>query len=186
MLFLQGQRPTVTAQVRPDGGLVLSRNGEKQTVVPRSAAKAWVLKDGKTVLYSFREMKQGYEGEGEALFLYDPASKKKIQLLSAHYIIDKVFELTTAGGKTLLCVTMSDGGLGANHIALVNPERGTVFANPMSRFEKVEPNRIVVAEWGDSRHWVGGDHPQGRPTRYITFIPDRVLTQRAVRDRPWR
>lgn len=184
---LLGQASTVTAKVGPEGRLVVTVKGEARTVVPKNAAKAWVLKGETAVVYSFREMKRGYEGEGEALIRYDIASKKSEPLLSAHDMVDKIYELTTAGGKKLLCVTLSDSGLGANHVAIVNPDRGTVFANPMSRFVKVEPNRIVVAEWGDSDLWHGsGDNPRGKPTRYFTFDPDRVLRQRAVRDRPWQ
>jgi hypothetical protein len=181
--FFPAQGNPVTAKVTPEGALVVTASGAARTVVPKMAAKTWVLKDGKTVLYSLREMKIGYEGEGETLFRYDPATGKRERLLTAHYIIDKVYELTTARGKTLLCVTMMDGGLGANHVALVHPDRGTVFQSGMSRFAKVEPNRIVVAEWGDADLWHDSpDNPRGKPTRYYTFDPDRVLTRRATRN----
>lgn len=175
-----------TAKVGPKGALVVTFNGAEKTVVPRDAVKAWILKDGRTVVYSFRERKRGYEGEGEGLFRYDPANERRTQILAEDYMVDKVYELTTTGGKTLLCVTMSDGGLGADHVAIVNPERGAVFARRMSRFVKVEPEQIVIAEWGDARRWESGSGPTGRPTRYFTFMPDRVLGQRAVHDRPWR
>lgn len=180
-------RQTVTAQVGPEGVLVVTVNGDARTVVPRDAVKAWVMKDAKAVIFSLRERKRGYEGEGEALFRYEVGNKKQAQLLSEEYMVDKVYELTTPGGKTLLCVTMSDGGLGANHVALVNPDKGTVFARKMSRFAKVDPARIVITEYADSARWVDGTgQPKGRPTRYFTFVPDQVLEQNAVRDRPWR
>lgn len=177
---------TVTTQVGKEGDLKVTANGVTRTVVPKNAARAWVLKGEQVVVYSYREKVRGYEGEGEGLFRYDIATGKQAQILAAHYMVDKVYELTTAGGKSLLCVTMSDSGLGANHIAIVNPDQGTVFANPMSRFVKVEPGKIVVAEWGDADRWTGGDNPKGSPTRYYTFVPDRVLRERAVRNRPWQ
>lgn len=172
---------TVTTQVGQDGILKVTANGVTRTVVPKWAAKAWVLKGEKMVVYSFREFVRGFEGEGEGLFRYDVATGKKTNLLSSHYIIDKVFELTTAGGKSLLCVTMSDSGLGANHVAIVNPDTGTVFVCGMSRFMKVEPNQIVVAEWADDRRWFDSVNPKGNPTRYYKFNPDRILRQRPIR-----
>jgi hypothetical protein len=178
------QKVTVTV-AKPTGQLTLTVDGKAKTIAAKDVANYWMTKAG-AILYSVRERKRGYEGEGEALFLYDRTTETKTRLLTDDYMIEKVYELTTTGGKSLLCVTMSDGGLGANHVAIVNPERGTVFAQPMSRFARVEPNRIIVAEWADSDRWHGADEPRGKPTAYLTFSPDRVLKQRAVRDRPWR
>jgi hypothetical protein len=181
----RGMRPGVTTEVKNRETLIVTINGAARTIVPKGASLAWVLKDGKTVVYSFRDLKRGYEGEGEVLFRYDTATGKRTRILTADVMIDKIYELTTARGKSLLCVTMSDGGLGANHVALVHPERGEVFGRPMSRFVKIEPDQIVVAEWGNADLWHGAENPRGKPTRYFTFVPDRILNQRAVAERPW-
>jgi hypothetical protein len=177
--------PSVTAKVSKEGALMVTVNGKARTVAPKAVARAWVLKGEKAVVYSVREMKHGYEGEGEALFRYDVATGQTRRLMTAAVMVDKVYELTTAGGKSLLCVTLSDGGLGANHVALVNPERGVVFANTRARFVKVEPRQIVVAEWKDFNRWHGAEEPRGKPNRLISLDPDRVLSRRPFNDRPW-
>ena len=101
--------------------------GKSECRLSDKALKAWIVAGGKKVVFSTPGGAGGYENEGQALQLYDLASDTQRVVLSEYFAITGVEEVRTRGGREALIVEMRDGGLGASHIAVVDPNRGEVF-----------------------------------------------------------
>ncbi len=76
----------------------------------------------------------GYENEGQGLAVYDTKTGVCRQVLSETFMIDDVQPAKLPDGREALLVSMSDGGAGAPHIAVVDPERGEVFRMSGAKF----------------------------------------------------
>jgi len=114
--------------------------GKSECRLSEKALKAWIVGGGKKVVFSTPGGAGGYENEGQSLQLYDLASDTQRAVLSEYFAITGVEEVRTRGGREALIVEMRDGGLGASHIAVVDPNRGEVF---------VEHKAMVVSRRGD-------------------------------------
>jgi hypothetical protein len=69
-------------------------------------------------------------------------SRRKV--LSEYFVIDDVTEVRTGAGQTALVVEMRDGGLGASHIAIVDPTRGEVFSKSRAKLLKYDTDVLVL------------------------------------------
>ena len=130
------------------GPLYVSVGGRELRVTDK-ALNAWIVGGGRQVAYSAPDGAGGYENEGNALHLYDLQSGKERKVLSEYFAIDRVTEVRTRNGKTAFLVEMRDGGLGASHVAVVDPRRGEVFIASKARVQGRTGDRLVLGFYHD-------------------------------------
>ncbi|HKQ53203.1 MAG TPA: hypothetical protein VJT74_12595 [Pyrinomonadaceae bacterium] len=155
----QGQWPIITkARVDKQGaaftGPVYVTVNDQEKKVAESALEAWVIRGGRQVVYSGLDGSGGFEDEGQSLRVYDVRTGKTRKVMSEYVAVDKVTEVTTSRGKTALLVEMSDGGLGASYLAVVDPDRGEVFSRAWVRLLERRGDVIVMGhykedDWGE-------------------------------------
>jgi hypothetical protein len=114
-----------------------------------NARRAWVIAEGRHVVWNERDGKYGYEGEGEGLHLYNVTSEKSIQVMQEDYMIDDVAWHRLSDGRLALIVGMSDGGKGASHVAVVDTSRGEVFRADDCSVDGVAGDKLTLALHGD-------------------------------------
>lgn len=126
-----GQPVITNVRLDNDGGQhsgpVYVTIGGRERKIADDAFDAWLIEGGRRVVYSGRDGSGGFENEGQSLRIYDARTGKGRKILSEYVGVDKVTEVTTSTHKTALLVAMSDGGLGASYLAVVDPQRGEVF-----------------------------------------------------------
>jgi hypothetical protein len=108
------------------GAVYVTIRGAERKIAD-DAFDAWIIEGGRRVVYSGRDGSGGFEDEGQSLRIYDARTGRQRKIMSEYVGVDKVTEVTTSTKKTALLVAMSDGGLGASYLAVVDPERGEVF-----------------------------------------------------------
>lgn len=116
------------------GGVWADIDGERKVIATRGAeaTNAWILGGGKLVAYATPDGAGGYENEGQALRVYDVDTGKTKKVLAEYFHIDKMNSVRLSDGRVALLAAMSDGGLGADHFAVVDPTRGEVYRARMS------------------------------------------------------
>jgi hypothetical protein len=70
-------------------------------------------------------------------------------VLSEYFAIDTVQEVGTHLGRYALLVEMRDGGLGATHIAVVDPARGEVFVKQKAKVMSRDGDKFVLGFFRD-------------------------------------
>jgi hypothetical protein len=130
------------------GALFIFRDGA-ETRIADDALNAWILANGHEVAYSSPDGAGGYENEGQALRLYDSRAGKATKILSEYFLIENVHEARATNGQRALLVAMRDGGLGASHLAVVDPHRGEVFVKQKVRLVTERGGTVVVAYYRD-------------------------------------
>lgn len=123
------------------------------TIVSNRAYKVWLVMSGVAVAYASDSGVGGFENEGQSLHLYTAASGKTRGVLAEYYMIDSVWSVHLTNKKWALLVAMSDGGLGAKRIAVVDPARGEVFFRNLCRVRKVAGDFVTLDfytadDWG--------------------------------------
>jgi len=119
----------------------------KEKFVASGVLDAWIIRDGRQVVYSGLDGSGGFENEGQSLRVYDAATGKKRKILSEYFGVNKVTEVTTSRRKTALLVEMGDGGLGALYLGIVDPDRGEVFFKRWVRLMKQDGDNIVIGHF---------------------------------------
>ena len=117
------------------------------------AQQAWIINGGRHVVYSSSEGAGGFENEGQSLHLYDVKTGSHKQIMSEYFMVESLEEVVTSNRKRALLVTMADGGLGANYVAVVDPWRGEVFFRRWARVLSHKGDTIVLGfyreeDWG--------------------------------------
>ena len=118
--------------------------GTSEKKITEQAQKAWIINDGRHVVYSSSDGAGGFENEGQGLHLYDVSTGRHKRILSEYFAVDDVKETVTSTKKRALLVSMSDGGLGASYVAVVDPSRGEVFYRPHARIMDQKGDIIVL------------------------------------------
>src|SRR5215510_1743480 len=120
-----GQRATkVRIEMRDIYGSLFVTIGKTEKKITDQAQQAWIINGGRHVVYSSSDGAGGYENEGQSLHLYDVSTGRHKRILSEYFAVDEVKETVTSTKKRALLVSMSDGGLGASYVAVVDPSRG--------------------------------------------------------------
>ena len=132
-----------------NGGPLYVSVGDRELRVTDKALNAWIVGGGRQVVYSAPDGAGGYENEGNALHLYDLQSGKERKILSEYFAIDRVTEVRTRNRKTAFLVEMRDGGLGASHVAVVDPRRGEVFIASKTRLQDRTGDLFVLGFYRD-------------------------------------
>jgi hypothetical protein len=133
------------------GPLFITIAGKEERIADE-AQKAWTINGGRHVVYSSSKGAGGFENEGQGLHIYDVGAGSHRQIMSEYYMVDTVKEVVTSRRKRALLVTMSDGGLGASYVAVVDPWRGEVFFRPWARILSHKGDTVVLgfykeADW---------------------------------------
>jgi len=152
---LAGTVHTVATTVRVEAdrshsGALYARIEGEEVQIASAAFAAWLLDGGREVAYSAADGAGGYENEGQSLRIYGVQAKAIRKVLAARYAIDGVTDVTTRSGKRALLVEMSDGGLGASHLAIVDPFRGEVFSRSQVKVLRRQGDVIVVGRYRES------------------------------------
>jgi hypothetical protein len=169
------------------GPLFITVGGEERQVADE-AIKAWVIQGGRKVVYSGRDGAGGYENEGQSLRAYDASTGASRKIMSAYYMVDGVTEVTTRAGRTALLVEMSDGGLGASYVAVVDPARGEVFFRRWARVVSRRGDTVVLGHYreDDWERLNAGGNARVRPHRTERLNLNSVLRRRVIVNRPGR
>jgi|SRR5215472_15675520 len=139
------------------GGRLYARIGGKDVRIADHAVAAWLLDNGHKIAYSGADGAGGYENEGQSLRIYEVQTGTHRKVLASYYVIDKVSEVKTRRGKQALLVEMRDGGLGASHLAVVDPRRGEVFMRKQVKLLGRQGDMIVVGYYHEA-DWERMDH----------------------------
>ena len=135
------------------GELFVTIAGTEKKITDQ-AQQAWIINNGRHVVYSSSDGAGGYENEGQSLHLYDAGTSKHKRIMSEYFMVETVKEVITSNKKRALLVTMEDGGLGASYVAVVDPWRGEVFFRRWARILATKGDTIVLgfyreADWGE-------------------------------------
>src|SRR6185369_11885330 len=141
----QDQRATnVRVDMRDIYGTLFVTVAGTEKKVTDQAQQAWIINDGRHVVFSSSEGAGGFENEGQSLHLYDVATDKQKRIMSHYFMVQTVKEVVTSKNKRALLVTMEDGGLGASYVAVVDPWRGEVFFRRWARILANKDDTIVL------------------------------------------
>lgn len=143
------------------GALFVTIAGTEKNVTDK-AQQAWIINDGRHVVYSSDEGAGGYENEGQSLHLYDVKAGNHKRIMSHYFMVQTVKEVITSNKKRALLVTMEDGGLGASYLAVVDPWRGEVF---FRRWVRILANNGDIIVLGFYRESDWGDFVEGKKVR---------------------
>lgn len=162
--------------------------GGKEKKIDDEAIAAWIIQGGQRVVYSGREGAGGYENEGQSLSIYDGRTGRKRKIMAEYYGIDKVTEVTTSRNKTALLVDMSDGGLGASYLAVVDPARGEVFFRRWAKVISRQGDHIVIGHYREG-DWLKIN--ENKNARVIPYKTERqnlnaILRRRVIFNKPDR
>ena len=133
---------------RGQAGPLYAQIGGQNIRIAEEAFAAWLMEEGQKVAYSAAaDGGGGYENEGQSLRIYDVRARTHRTVLSADYVIDTVSAIKTKSGRQALLVEMRDGGLGASHVAVVDPHRGQVFLRQQVRLLERQGDIIVLGHY---------------------------------------
>lgn len=154
----------------------------KETRISDEAQQAWLINDGRHVVYSSSKGAGGYENEGQSLHLYDVATGKHRRIMSEYYMVDDVKEAVTSNNRRALLVTMSDGGLGASYVGVVDPWRGEVFFRHWARILSQKGDTIVLGRYreNDWEELNSGQDGKVRPYKRERYDLKSLLKRRVM------
>ena len=135
---------------RGQAGPLYAHIGGQDIRIADEAFAAWLMDEGQTIAYSATDGGGGYENEGQSLRLYDVRARTHRTVLSANYVIDAVSAIRTQSGRQALLVEMRDGGLGASHVAVVDPRRGPVFLRQQVKLVERQGDMIVLGHYHET------------------------------------
>jgi hypothetical protein len=131
--------------------------------------QAWLINDGKAIVFSGPDGAGGFENEGESLRLHDVATGKTRKILSEYVGIDALMEVKLVPGQTALLLKMSDGGAGASYFAVVDPKRGEVFRLASAELTAIKGDSITLAIYDDN-DWFAINEERGWGTAPKTVL----------------
>lgn len=137
----------------------------KETKIDEAVIDAWLIDGKRKLLYSKRDGSGGYENEGESLRVYDPQPGRTKKVMSEYYAIADVSEVKTASGRIALIVKMTDGGLGAQYLAVVDPLRGEVFFRKWATLLSRRGDIIRVGFYREDDDWTAFYENRGAQVR---------------------
>ena len=137
------------------------------------AEKKFEIEGGSAIVYVGKDGAGGYENEGESLYRYEPRSGSRKKLMAEYYAVENVQEHRLPDGSTALLVTMVDGGLGANHIAVVHPQKGEVFRETLCKIGDVAGNTLTLQFY---TAWAWGVLNEGNKASIAKVKPFKIKT----------
>ena len=181
----------------PRGGKLYITVAGRERKIYNEAFDAWLVNNGRDVVFSSHDGAGGFENEGQSLRIYNVAIRSIRRILSEIVGINAVQEVKTTTGRTVLLVAMSDGGLGGSYFAVVDPKRGEIFFRRWAEATAINGDNITLAMYraddfeaiNDERGWKPGPSNQviskTKVTPYKTETHDlkRLLRNRVIYNR---
>ncbi len=158
--------------------------GKTECRIADNALKAWLLSGGKEVVFATASGAGGFENEGQSLHLYDLVSDTRRVILSEYFAISEVQEVQTEAGQRALIVEMRDGGLGASHIAIVDPNRGEVFVEQKARVLHRKGDVLVLGYFHDEEWESLANGINVRPYRTKSFSLSVIMKGKPIVRQP--
>jgi hypothetical protein len=162
-------------------GVLLISSDKLECKLADAAFKGWIIDRGRQVVFTTAGGDGGYENEGQQLHLYDAGTGRERQILSSPFVIDSVRELETHVGHLALLVEMRDGGLGASHVAIVDPRRGEVFAVQKARVLSSEGSVLKLGFFHDGDWETLALGKPVRPYRVRSYKIEQLLRRQTQR-----
>ncbi len=174
------QRATsVRIEMRDIYGSLFVTIGGTEKKITDQAQQAWIINNGRHVVYSSSDGAGGYENEGQSLHLYDVATSKQKRIMSHYFMVQTVKEVVTSKNKRALLVTMEDGGLGASYVAVVDPWRGEVFFRKWARILADKGDSIVLGFYKED-DWAELETRKVRPYKTERQNLNSILVQPVI------
>ena len=182
------KRATAVSIERPEGaewgpGVVYATIGGTKTKVGL-AHGGWLIGDGRYVALSSDDGAGGYENEGQSLRLFDVETGALVlggaPLLREYYMIESVSSVTTPDGRVAVLVNMADGGLGAPHLAVVDPARGEVFRQQIARAISTDGGTLRVGVYTPDQIEGDGDFTTITPSRIDEYAFSDLLSRPVI------
>ncbi len=129
----------------PTGGKLYITVAGQQRKIYDEAFEAWIISDGRGVVFSSHDGAGGFENEGQSLHIYDVETRHTRKILSEYFGINAVQAVRTSSGAIALLVKMQDGGLGGSYFAVVDPTRGEVFYRQWAEAIAISGDNITLA-----------------------------------------
>src|SRR5688572_10467176 len=181
----------------PRGGKLYITVAGRERKIYNEAFEAWLVNDGREVVFSSHDGAGGFENEGQSLRIYNVATRSLRKILSERVGVNAVQEVKTSTGATVLLVAMSDGGLGGSYFAVVDPKRGEVFFRRWAEVTAINGDNITLANYraddfeaiNDERGWKPGPSNQViaktkvKPYKTETLDLKRLLRNRVIYNR---
>lgn len=176
--------------------LFITVNGRERKVTTK-ALHAWIIDDGRSVIYSGADGSGGFENEGQSLRIYDVRTGSIRKVLSEYVGVWAVQEVRLSNGQLALLVNMADGGLGGSYFAVVDPKRGQVMYRRWAEVTAIDGDRITLAfyradDWetiNEPRRSDEGDrnrvisHTDVKPVKVEHHDLKRVLRGRVIHNK---
>jgi hypothetical protein len=182
---------TSTRVAVPDGtffGPLYAAIGGRERKIADEAVAAWIIQGGRRVVYSGRDGAGGFENEGQSLRIYDARTGQRRKIMAEYYGVDKITEVTTSSNKTALLVEMSDGGLGASYLAVVDPGRGEVFFRRWTKIISRRGDIIVIGHYkeDDWEKFLENENAKVTPYKRERQNLNTILRRRVIFNKPDR
>ena len=166
-------------------GPVYATIGGKEIKIADAGVEAWIIQNGRQLVYSGRDGSGGFENEGMSLHIYDARTARQRKIMSEYFMVDKVTEVTTSTKRTALLVKLSDGGLGASYFAIVDPTRGEVFFRRWALLLSRRGDVIVLGRYRED-DWdkLGNDeHAKVTPYRKERYNLNTLLKRGVIHNK---
>ena len=126
------------------GALYITVNGRARKIFDPVLA-AWIINDGRDVVFSSSDGSGGFENEGQSLRIYNVQSGLTRKVLSEYTGVDAVQPVKTSTGDVALLLKLSDGGLGGSYFAVVDPRRGEVLYRRWAEATAIDGDIVTLA-----------------------------------------
>lgn len=169
------------------GPLYVTIGGQERKIADEAVA-AWIVQGGRGVVYSGRDGAGGFENEGHSLRIYDARTGHQRKIMAQYYAVDEITEVTTSKNKTALLVEMSDGGLGASYLAVVDPARGEVFFRGWTKMISRRGDIIVIGHYkeDDWEKFLENNNAKVKPYKTERQNLNIILKRRVIFNKPDR
>lgn len=160
--------------------------GESERKITERASCAWIISEGKEVVFASDGGSGGFEGEGQTLHIYYVKTRETREVLSHYYMIYEVKEVKLASGAIALLVEMSDGNAGNPYFSVVDPKRGEVYFRRFAKPAEIKGDSITlnIYRFGDWDTYPPDDKhdPTPRSTKKVSL--SKVMKNKVICNKP--
>ncbi len=162
------------------GELLITVNGQ-QKMIAEFVYDAWIINDGRKVVYSGRDGAGGFENEGHSLHIYEVGTGKTRKIMAHYFMVSGLSEVKLKNGKIALLIRMEDGGLGGSYFSVVDPERGEVFFRQFAEIAQLKGDKITLLFYDDWETIIQArdsveENKSAFPTLKATVKPEKTET----------
>lgn len=183
-----------------DGGELFITVGGAPRKIYDGAVEAWLISDGREVVFTGTDGAGGYENEGQSLRIYDVATGKTRKIMSHYYYVTGLSAFKLKNGQTALLVRLEDGGLGGSYFAVVDPRRGEVFFRRWAEITQLKNDTITLAfyeeeDWEtinqsrnesfyENKNVFPGERAKVKPRKLETHDLKKILQRKVIYNKP--